>query len=346
MRLSFFNPVSDKDTAKRLIYELRQSTECKRGALFLLDREKGELFSVMAEGLDQDIHLSLNLGIAGLVAITGQELNVQDAYADPRFDKSTDEKTGYRTRSILCVPMKDKSGDVLGVIEAVNKKTGRFTGADEDFLKALSSIVAISVENAILFHEQNRQFISLLEVLAASIDAKDHLTAGHSEKVAEYAVGIAHELGFGESEIDILKVASLLHDYGKLGIDENILKKPGKLTTEEFDHLKQHVLYTRNILDKIYFGRKYRDVPLIASCHHERVDGSGYMNGLKRHEIPFMSKIIAVADVFEALTVKRHYREALPPEDAFEILKQGIGTQFDENIVEALQRHWHKNCYH
>lgn len=337
---------SDKDTAKRLIYELRQSTECERGALFLLDRRKGELFTVMAEGLDQDIHLNLNLGIAGLVAITGKELNVQDAYADPRFDKRTDEKTGYRTRSILCVPMKDKSGDVLGVIEAINKKTGSFTDADMDFLKALSSIVAISVENAMLLHEQDKQFKSLLEVLAASIDAKDHLTAGHSQKTTEYAVGIARELGFGESEIDTLSVATMLHDYGKLGIDENILKKPGKLTTEEFDHIKQHVLYTRDILDKMYFMRKYRDVPLVASCHHERLDGLGYMNGLKGHDIPFMSKIIAVADVFEALTAKRHYREAFSLDDAFDILVQDIGTKFDENIVSALKRSVYKNGYH
>jgi len=155
----------DTDTAKKLVYELRKSTECERGALFLLDRVNGELFSVMAEGLEgQNIHLSLNLGIAGLVAITGQELNIPDAYADPRFDKRTDEKTGYRTRCLLCVPIKDQSDGVVGVIEAINKKTGVFTDSDMDLLKALSSIVAISVENAMLLQEQNRQFRSLLEV--------------------------------------------------------------------------------------------------------------------------------------------------------------------------------------
>lgn len=334
----------DKDKAKALVYELRQSTVCERGALFLLDREKGELFSAMAEGLEgQDIHLSLNLGIAGLVAITGQELDIQDVYADPRFDKSMDERTGYRTRCILCIPIKDQSGDVLGVIEAINKKKGTFTDSDMDLLKALSSIVAISVENAILFREQNRQFRSILEVLAASIDAKDHLTAGHSQKVTQYAVRIARELGFGETEIDVLNVATLLHDYGKLGTDENILKKPGKLTPEEFDHIKQHVVNTRNILNKMHLMRKYDEVPVIASCHHERLDGSGYIDGLKAHEIPFMAKIIAVADVFEALTAKRHYRDALPPEDAFEILEQDAGTKFDENIITVLKRYWYKH---
>jgi HD-GYP domain-containing protein (c-di-GMP phosphodiesterase class II) len=255
-----------------------------------------------------------------------------------------DERTGYRTRCILCIPIKDQSGDVLGVIEAINKKKGTFTDSDMDLLKALSSIVAISIENAMLFHEQHRQFRSILEVLAASIDAKDHLTAGHSEKVTKYAIGIAHELGFAETEIDVLNVASLLHDYGKLGTDEKILKKPGRLTPEEFEHIKRHAAGTLNILNKMYLMRRYLDVPIIASCHHERLDGSGYVDGLKAHEIPFMTKIVAVADVFEALTAKRHYREPLSPKDAFEILEQGSGTKFDEGIVTALKRYWYKHC--
>ncbi len=227
----------DKDKVKPLIYDLRQSAECDRGSLFLIDRVKGELFSLLAEGIEgHDIHLSLNLGIAGLVAITGQEINIQDAYADPRFDKSKDERTGYRTRCILCAPIKDQSGEVIGVIETINKKDGTFTDSDKDLLNALSSFVAISIENAILFHEQHRQFRRVLEVLAASIDAKDPLTAGHSQNVTKYAAGIARELGFGETEIDVLTVAALLHDYGKLGIADDILKKPGKLTPEEFVH--------------------------------------------------------------------------------------------------------------
>jgi HD-GYP domain-containing protein (c-di-GMP phosphodiesterase class II) len=337
----------DKEATEKMIYELRQSTECDRGTLFLIDRVKGELFSVIAEGLEaNDIRLSLNLGIAGLVAITGQEVNIPDAYADLRFDRKTDEKTGYRTRDILCIPIKDQSGGVMGVIEAMNKKTGTFTDSDMDLLKSLSSIAAISVENAILLHEQNKQFRSLLEVLAASIDAKDHLTAGHSHKVTEYAEGIARELGFGEVEVDILSVAALLHDYGKLGTDENILKKPGKLTAEEFDHIKQHVFNTRKILDKMHFIRKYQDVPVIASCHHERLDGSGYMDGLKEYDIPFLAKILAVADVFEALTAKRHYRDALSPDDAFEILNQEAGAKLDKNIIAGLERYWHKNNCH
>jgi GAF domain-containing protein/HD superfamily phosphohydrolase YqeK len=325
---------------KSFIYELCEETQCERGSVFLINKNKGELYSIASIGHEgKNIRLHLNLGVAGLVAITGQALNIDNAYADPRFDRSTDEKTGYHTRCILCVPVKNHAGEVLGVIQVINKKGDGFSESDSDHLKALSSSVAISLENAMLFQEQHRQFKSILEVMAASIDAKDSLTSGHSQKVTQYAVGIAGELGFKETEIDILSMAALLHDYGKLGIDDHILKKKGKLSHEEYEEIKQHVVITRKILDKMYFTRKYRSVPKIASYHHERLDGSGYMNGLQSQDIPFMSKIIAVADVFEALTAERHYHKALSPELAFNIIEKDVGTMFDENIVTALKKY-------
>jgi HD-GYP domain-containing protein (c-di-GMP phosphodiesterase class II) len=333
----------DKSQAEAFVSEIRETTQCQRGSLFLINQHQGELFTIASDGLGgQDIRLSINLGIAGLVAMTGKALNIPDAYADSRFDMSTDKITGYRTHCILCVPVKNQNGEALGVIEAINKKNDIFTDADAEYLKALSSGIAIALENAMLFQEQDRQFKSILEVMAASIDAKDPLTAGHSENVTQYAVGIAEELGFGEIEQDILGVAALLHDYGKLGIDDYILKKPGRLTAKEYECIKQHVVITRDILNKMHFSRQYRNVPLIAAYHHERLDGSGYLDGLKSEEIPFMTKIIAVADVFEALTSNRHYRDALPAERAFEILEQDTGTMYDASVVAALKKYWYR----
>ena len=328
--------------AKQQVADLRKATQSARGSLFIIDRENGTLLSRVSEGLDEyNIVLSLNLGIAGLVAITGQALNIQDAYTDPRFDKRTDQKTGYQTRCILGIPVKNQAGEVLGVIQAINKEKGPFEAADIEQLESLATTIAISVENAMLFEEQDRQFLSILEVMAASIDAKDHLTAGHSKRVTQFALGIAHALGFGPKELEVLSVAALLHDYGKLGIDDNVLKKPGKLTAAEYGHIKQHVTITRKILDKMHFARKFRMVPLIAASHHERLDGSGYADGRQGDDIPFMAKILAVADVFESLTAKRHYHEARSAEKAFEILEENAGTHFDPNIVAALKTYWH-----
>jgi len=332
-----------KAVAERLVTGLRKESRCQRGSLFLLDKWERTLSSLVAEGLEgQTIQLNLKLGIAGYVAVTGQEVNIEDAYSDPRFDNRADQETGYLTRNMVCMPIKNLAGDVLGVIQVLNKREGTFSSSDLDLLRALAPQIAIAIENAILFEEQNQQWRSILEVLAASIDAKDPLTAGHSEKVAEYALGIARELGLGEAEMDILHVAALLHDYGKIGISDAVLKKPGKLTAEEYAHIKQHIPYTQGILGRMRFMRKYRNVPMIASCHHERLDGSGYSAGLKAHEIPFMSKILAVADVFEALTAKRHYRDALIVEKAISMLESDVGPKYDGNVVEALKAYWSK----
>jgi GAF domain-containing protein len=334
--------VKDMKRIRTATMKFRDELKCERCALFLINHENGELRSAFADNIEGwDIVLRMNMGVAGLVALTADEVNIPDAYKDSRFDKSVDEQTGYKTRCMLCIPLKSLSGDIFGVIEVINKKNGTFTAADMELLKSLTTYLSMFLENAILFKEQTNQFRSVLEVLAASIDAKDTLTAGHSSRVAQYTVGIAKELGFKEDDIDTLSVAALLHDYGKLGTDDRILKKPGRLTPEEYEHIKEHVANTRNILNKMTFSRKYRTVPLLASSHHERLDGSGY-EGLTATKIPFMARIIAVADVFEAMTAKRHYRDPIPPEEAFKLLDDGIGSKYDGNIVNALKSYFKK----
>lgn len=331
----------DRDFARIFVRDLCAQCDCERGSLFVINEAQCTLVSLYAEGLgDPGIQLNLKLGIAGLVAVTGHELNITDAALDCRFDPSFDRRTGYCTRSILCVPILNKTGETLGVVQVINKRDGAFDENDLNALRDLVSVVAIAIENAMLIEDQDHQFHSILAALAASIDAKDTLTAGHSTRVAELAVGIARELDFSENELDVLGVAAILHDYGKIGIDDAVLKKNGKLTPEEYGHMKQHSRMTHDILEKIHFARKYRNVPNIAAAHHECLDGTGYPWGLTADEIPFMAKIIAVADVFEALTADRHYRIAMSADLAFAILDEGIGKKYDANLVAALKRHW------
>jgi HD-GYP domain-containing protein (c-di-GMP phosphodiesterase class II) len=203
----------------------------------------------------------------------------------------------------------------------------------------VAGIVAIAIDNAMLFSDQERQFHSMLDVLAASIDAKDGLTAGHSTNVALHAVAIGRELGFTVEELDLLRVAAVLHDYGKIGVSDSVLKNDGLLDDDEFAHMKSHASLTEDILTRIHFTRKYRDVPLIAASHHERLDGSGYPRGLTAREIPFMAKILTVADVFEALTADRHYRKKMSTEDALAILDAAAGKRFDSHVIAALRRY-------
>lgn len=318
---------------------LRDALACHRGTVFVLDESGGRLLTLDGDGADdQAISLNLKLGTAGLAAVTGRSLRIAEARQDPRFDPSVDLQTGFRTHSMLCVPLSGAFGEPLGVVEAIRQRTEPFSADDLATLEAVAGIVAIAIENALLFADQEKQFHSMLAALVASIEAKDGATAGHSSRVALHALAIAKELGFGSEELDQLRVAAILHDYGKIGISDSVLKKDGVLDAAEYAHMKSHAGLGEDILKRIYFSRKYRNVPLIAACHHERLDGSGYPHGLKGHEIPFLTKILTVADVFEALTADRQYGRRRSNDEALALLDAGIGRRFDRHVVAALRR--------
>jgi len=325
---------------------LRGQIGFDRSSVFVTDKASGQLAALYSEGLErQKITLIIKLGIAGLAALTNQTLLIPDVASDQRFDSSFDKRTGYCTRNILCVPLQGSSGEALGAIQAINKLSGDFDEQDVEMLASIAGIVSIAIENAMLLKDSDRQFHSIMETLAASIDARDTLTAGHSIRVAEFATGIGRILGFAETDMDVLRVSAILHDYGKIGVDDCVLKKNGKLDAEEFAHMKQHSTLTCDILEKIYFARKYRGVPLIASSHHEYLDGSGYPNGLDSNEIPFMAKILAIADVYEALTADRHYRKGMTSEQALSIMDEGVrNNKFDAGVLAALKAYLAKSA--
>jgi HD-GYP domain-containing protein (c-di-GMP phosphodiesterase class II)/Tfp pilus assembly protein PilZ len=240
------------------------------------------------------------------------------------------------TRSFICCPIisEDRSIGLLAVDNVETKRT--LVESDISRLMGIASVIGISLRNAELIEAKVRQFNSVLQALAASIDARDSLTAGHSEKVTEYSVGICNQLGLPRDEIEMIRVAALLHDYGKIGVPDAILKKEGRLTPEEYAIVITHAEKTREILSQINFEGIYCNIPDIAGAHHEKVDGSGYPMGLKGPDIPLGAKIIAVADYFEAITAKRHYRDPMPLEEAFQLLRENSGILFDKQVVEAF----------
>jgi HD-GYP domain-containing protein (c-di-GMP phosphodiesterase class II) len=250
------------------------------------------------------------------------------------------EKLG--ARSFICCPIICE-GKSIGLLAVDNLKSKRqLQQSDVSLLMGIAPMLGISIRNADLLQTKERQFHSTLEVLAATIDARDPLTAGHSKQVTEYAVGICEILNISEEETERIRVAALLHDYGKIGVPDAILKKEGRLTEEEYDIVKTHTQKTESILKGINFEGIYHNIPAIAGAHHENIDGSGYPWGLKGDDIPLGALIIAVADFFEAITSKRHYREPMPTEIAYQLLRQHKGTRFDAQIVEAFIR-YHQN---
>jgi HD-GYP domain-containing protein (c-di-GMP phosphodiesterase class II) len=183
--------------------------------------------------------------------------------------------------------------------------------------------------------EENRElFLGSIRMLAAAIDEKDPYTRGHSDRVAKYSVMIGQQLGLPGVELDRLRISALLHDVGKIGVDDRVLKKPGALTPEEFQIMKQHPSKGANIMRPV---AQLKDVLPGIELHHEHVDGKGYPYGLKGEEIPMMARIIAVSDTLDAITTNRPYQSAMDIEEALKIIRKISGTKFDVKVVEALE---------
>jgi HD-GYP domain-containing protein (c-di-GMP phosphodiesterase class II) len=240
------------------------------------------------------------------------------------------------SKSFICCPILFEE-ECLGVLAVDNLRSKRaLLESDLNLIMGIAPEIGISVHSALLTEERERQFRSILRTLAASIDARDNLTAGHSERVTEYAMGICEEMDLPRELTEVIRVAAQLHDYGKIGIKDSILKKTGPLTGKEREEIKAHVVKTRDILERINFSGAYQQVPFIAGSHHERLDGTGYPMGLKGEEIPLGARIIAVADFFEAITAKRHYHEPRAFDEAIEMLKAEKGHHLDGAVVQAL----------
>jgi putative nucleotidyltransferase with HDIG domain len=183
-------------------------------------------------------------------------------------------------------------------------------------------------------YEQLRiRYMDTIEALRQVVDTKDEYMRGHSDRVSYYCVKIGTLLGLSEAEIETLRVAGLFHDVGKTGITDDILFKSDKLNTKEYEEIKKHPLKGARILSAISM---FKDVVPVVKCHHERIDGKGYPDGIKGKDIPFMARIVSVADAFDAMMSDRRYRSKLDLKSAIRQLIDGIGTQFDADVVKTF----------
>jgi len=251
-----------------ILGEVTKVMGADRSSLFLVDRERNELWSKIAQGLEvREIRVKIGLGIAGYVAQTGKIVNIQDAYADPRFNQATDLRTGYRTRTILCVPMQNHLNEVIGVLQVLNKRDGSFTREDEELLLALSSQAAVAIENAILYEDIQKLFEGFIKASVYAIESRDPTTSGHSERVAILTIGLAEKVDradggpfasitFSPEDIRELRYASLLHDFGKVGVREPVLVKANKLYEHHLDLIVARLNFIKKALENSYLQKK------------------------------------------------------------------------------------------
>ncbi len=309
-----------------------------------------------------------NQSIAGYVALTGTLLNIADVYEIPplaaySFDRKYDLISGYRTKSMLTIPLKDNRDNVVGVLQLINAKNEKgeivpFLKEDEPFILNFANNAAIAIERA----EMTRTIILRMIKMAELRDPKE--TGGHVNRVASYAVEIYHTWAerkgiqpeIIEKNKDILRIAAMLHDVGKVAISDTILKKPARLTPEEYEIMKGHTYLGARL-----FSDSHSDFDEaayhVALNHHEWWDGSGYPGyidintgmalpgyekpdgrprGKKGEEIHPFGRVVAIADVYDALSSKRVYKEAWSEEDVLNEIKKGSGIQFDPEMVEAF----------
>jgi len=254
---------------------------------------------------------------------------------------ATNSPTWYYpdVREIISVPIRE-GNRMFGWLLAINHTgAGDITNSEGEFgtveaclMASVATILGIHCGNLALYREQSDFFSSVVRALTSAIDAKDLYTCGHSDRVARLAVCLARQLGCDTEELNTIYLSGLLHDIGKIGIDDNVLRKPGALTPAEFEHIKTHPDLGCRILD----GVKQLDKVLpVVRHHHEAWNGGGYPAGLKEEETPFLARIVAVADSIDAMSSDRPYRKGMPDEKLDSILRDGAGKQWDPRIVAA-----------
>lgn len=246
----------------------------------------------------------------------------------PYIIKSSDD-----SGNIMAVPFKIRSS-FFGFLVLINNNQGDvFSEKDLYFVNHIIEKSAFSIENLALYENIYNNLFSTLYALVRAIEAKDPYTKEHSARVTKYAIEIARYMGYNNDEIEILNVAGNLHDIGKIGIPDNILLKPASLTKEEFEIIKKHPVIGANIISQLPMWSNEKE---IIKHHHERWDGTGYPDGLSGEDIPIFSRILSVADVYDALTSDRSYRSMIHHDVAVKIIKDNSGKQFDPKVAEAF----------
>ncbi len=368
------NHVKDVDSLlDNILHEARLFTNADSGTIYLAEGNKlkfsyvhNDSLAKIDEANNKYIYSIFEIpindkSIAGYVALTGKPLIIDDNYkiggeVPYSFNSYFDEMSSYKTISTLTVPLITSRQNIIGVMQIINAKNKKgeiipFTEEDMMFVAFFANNASVAIERAKMTREILLRMIKMAELR----DPKE--TGNHVNRVASYSIEIyerwAKKKKMPLAEIkqkkDVLRIAAMLHDVGKVAISDTILKKPGRLTPEEFELMKMHTVYGARLFDNAVSDWDALSAE-VALNHHERWDGKGYMGrvtcegeepcpsgpGKRGEEIPILGRIVALADVYDALISIRTYKEAWREEDVLKYIKEGTGSHFDPDVVDAF----------
>lgn len=317
------------DSLLELILQSMSVAVSGRGGFIMFATSSGEEFESFVTFCEDNRPLNLSSAKIGR-GILGELARQNKPAIIPR---SQLEKEGLDFQSLLCVPL-DYKGKAVGVMAIYDKKQGpSFTEEELGLLKDVASQTAMAIANFQLNQDVEKAYLETIRALAMAVEAKDLYSGGHLERVARYATDIGRQMGLSEDDIKALHDVAYLHDLGKIGIRDDVLLKTGKLTPEEYEEMKKHPVIGETIMKPV---RSLSKLCSAVRGHQERWDGSGYPDGLKGEEIPLHARILAVADVYDALVTVRPYKKARTNEQAKEELKKEAGIKLDKKAVEAF----------
>ncbi len=322
-----------------LLETIDETVRTQKGWIMTLDPSNQEFTVTAALNVSVDLQMSLKFDqdshLVEYLDATGKPINL-DNPNETALQRKVDRREYQSLQELgidLIIPLLGK-GKLIGILFVGKKQSGdMFTHNDMELLITLCNQAAISLENTRLYDELQASYLSTVRSLVTALEAKDEYTKGHSERVAKYTKEISLELGFSQPEAHLLYEVSLLHDVGKIGISEQILNKPAKLTSKEFNQIRSHAVIGERILSGV---ESLKSGLSAIRHHHERLNGSGYPDGLSQINIPLQARILAVADAYDAMTTKRPYRPAMSNDEAIQELKTHSCEQFDPRVVRAF----------
>ena len=337
-----------------ILQEARKLARAEAGSLCVMREEqlrfaaaqndRLEMPEIVRSLLDRELPVSTD-SLAGFVATTGRTLNIPDSFAmgdgTPfRINRDFDASTGYRTQSILAIPLKCPDGEVVGVLELINclDADGRvvpFAAAADSGLVSMGAMAAVTIHNFLLQEKLRDAHLNTIIRLSIAAELRDDATGEHVRRISRTSRLVAEAAGLAREKCELIQWASPMHDIGKIGVPDSILRKPGPLTAEERCTMQEHAAIGAQILDDpgndlIAMARD------IALSHHEWWNGQGYPQGLSGRQIPVTARIVGIVDVFDALVSERCYKKAYPSESAVGLINEACGTQFDPDVVDAF----------